>query len=137
MTEQNFKKLMGAKQRVSFLYPWNYEIIHFVFRLQRKEIFFVLKILFVFDKVFLCDCYFYLHKTINISCCLINRLQCREKHFTTTNQKQIHENYFCLLFMRIQICGTDDCTKVRLSGRRQDPEDTFYSVPWELTLGRR
>ena len=131
---------MGAELKVS-----NHETMKFnpsilifsLFRLQKGKNSFCRKFTLLFNKVFLCDCYFYLHKTINISCCLINRLQCREKHFTTTNQKQIHKNYFCLLFIWIQICSTDDCTKVRLSGRRQDPEDTFYSVPWELTLGRR
>ena len=35
------------------------------------------------------------------------------------------------VYFSYEICSTDDCTKVRLSGRRQDPEDTFYSVPWE------
>ena len=78
------------------------KLLKLAFRLQGRETFFMYwKFYLLFDKVFLCDCYFYLHKTINISCCLINRLQCREKHFTKTNQSRYNIDFFSHIFIFI------------------------------------
>ena len=120
---------MGAELKVS-----NHETMKFnpsilrkysLFRLQKGKNSFCRKFTLLFNKVFLCDCYFYLHKTINISCCLINRLQCRERHFTTTKQKQhaltlifVSFVIYCIIYV---LFGFLYCTEVKLSGRGLSP----------------